>query len=254
MRYFIKLAYKGTNYNGWQIQPNDPSIQETIQKAMSVILNQPIQIVGCGRTDTGVHAKEYYAHFDYDKPFPKSTLERINKYLPKDIVFYKIEKVADEAHARFHAYHRAYEYHIVFHKNPFEIETAWYYYNARKLDIEKMNAAAKLLLNYKEFAPFCKTNHQAKTLICQLHRAEWEVHDDRLVFHIAANRFLRGMVRLLVGMFINIGIGKVTIDDLKDAMDNQSMMKKSHSVVAHGLYLTDIRYPVPSALADMVKG
>ena len=242
MRYFIKLAYKGTNYNGWQIQPNDPSIQETIQQAMSTILNQPIEIVGCGRTDTGVHAKEYYAHFDYDKPFPKSFLQRINKFLPNDIVFYEIKEVTDEAHARFDAYHRAYEYHIVFHKHPFEIETAWYYYKAHDLDIEKMNAAAELLLTYNEFAPFCKTNHQAKTLICHLKRAEWEVREDRLVFHIAANRFLRGMVRLLVGMFINIGIGKVTIDDLKYAMDNQTMMKKSHSVVAHGLYLTDIRY------------
>lgn len=242
MRYFIHLAYKGTNYNGWQIQPNAPSVQQTIQDALSTILAQPIEIVGCGRTDTGVHAKEYYAHFDYDKPFPKAFLQRINKFLPNDIVFYKIEKVADETHARFDAYHRAYEYHIVFHKNPFEIDTAWYYYKAKDLDIEKMNAAAKLLLNYKEFAPFCKTNHQSKTLICELKRVEWEVQENRLIFHIAANRFLRGMVRLLVGMFINIGIGKVTIDDLKETMDNQTMMKKSYSVPAHGLYLTDIRY------------
>jgi tRNA pseudouridine38-40 synthase len=242
MRYFIKLAYKGTNYNGWQIQPSAPSVQQTIETAMSTILAAPIELVGCGRTDTGVHAKEYYAHFDYDKDFPKSFLPRINKFLPNDIVFYDIFPVEAELHARFDAYHRAYEYHIVFDKNPFEIETAWYYYDARNLDMEQMQAAAKVLLAYNEFAPFCKTNHQAKTLICELKRAEWETRQDRLVFHIAANRFLRGMVRLIVGMFINIGSGKVTIDDLKTAMDGQIMMKKSHSVPAHGLYLTDIRY------------
>ena len=243
MRYFIHLAYKGTNYNGWQIQPNAPSVQQTIQDAMTTILGQKIEIVGCGRTDTGVHAKEYYAHFDFNSDFPKAFVQRINKFLPKDIVFYSIKKVADEAHARFDAYHRAYEYHIVFDKNPFEIDTAWYYFQARNLDVEKMQAAAQLLLNYSEFAPFCKTNHQSKTLICELKRSEWEIHEDRLVFHIAANRFLRGMVRLIVGMCINIGIGKVTIDDLKEAMDNQTIMKKSYSVPADGLYLTDIWYP-----------
>lgn len=243
MRYFIHLAYKGTNYNGWQIQPNAPSVQQTIQDAMTTILGQKIEIVGCGRTDTGVHAKEYYAHFDFDGDFPKAFLQRINKFLPNDIVFYNIKKVSDEAHARFDAYHRAYEYHIVFDKNPFEIDTAWYYFQARNLDVEKMQAAARLLLNYSEFKPFCKTNHQSKTLICELKHSEWEIHKGRLVFHIAANRFLRGMVRLIVGMCINIGIGKVTIDDLKTAMDNQSMMKKSYSVPADGLYLTDIRYP-----------
>ena len=244
MRYFIHLAYKGTNYNGWQIQPNAPSVQATIQDALSTILGQSIEIVGCGRTDTGVHAKEYYAHFDFEGVFPKAFLQRINKFLPKDIVFYSIKKVGDEAHARFDAYHRAYEYHIVFDKNPFEIETAWNYYKARELDLAKMQAAVKLLLNYSEFAPFCKTNHQANTLICILKKSEWEVREDRLIYHIAANRFLRGMVRLIVGMCINIGIHKVTIEDLKQAMDSQTMMKKSYSVPPNGLYLTDIRYSI----------
>lgn len=242
MRFFIKLAYKGTNYNGWQIQPNAPSVQETIENALSTILNQKIEVVGCGRTDTGVHAKEYYAHFDFDGIFPKGFLQRINKFLPKDIVFYEIQNVKKEAHARFDAYHRAYEYHIVFDKNPFEIDTAWYYYQARNLDIDKMNEAAQLLLSYKEFAPFCKTGHQAKTLICEMKRSEWKVHEDRLVYHVAANRFLRGMVRLIVGMSINIGIGKITLADVKAAMNNQSMLKKSYSVPPEGLYLCDIRY------------
>ncbi len=242
MRYFIKLAYKGTNYKGWQIQPNAPTVQETIEKALSTILNQPISIAGCGRTDTGVHAKEYYAHFDFDGDLPKSLLPRINKFLPIDIVFYEIKAVAPTAHARFGAYHRAYEYHIVFDKNPFEINTAWYYYQARKLDIDQMQAAAKLLLEYDSFKPFCKTGHQSKTVICDLKRAEWEVLPDRLVFHIAANRFLRGMVRLIVGMSINVGIGKATLDDLRSAMETQSMMKRSYSVPPDGLYLCDIRY------------
>ena len=244
MRYFIKLAYKGTNYNGWQIQPNAPSIQETIQKALSTILNQPIEITGCGRTDTGVHAKEYYAHFDVEGDLPKAFLQRINKFLPNDIVFFQIIEVANDAHTRFNAYHRAYEYHIVFEKNPFEIDTAWSYYQAKNLDIEKMQAAASLLLNYKEFSPFCKTGHQAKTVICDLKRAEWEIREDRLVFHIAANRFLRGMVRLIVGMCINIGTGKITLKDVQQAMNNQTILKKSYSVPACGLYLCDIRYKI----------
>lgn len=243
MRYFIKLAYKGTNYKGWQIQPNAPTVQEIIEKALSTILNQPISITGCGRTDAGVHAREYYAHFDFEGDLPKKFLSRINKFLPPDIVFYTIKTVDSDAHARFGAYHRAYEYHIVFDKNPFEINKAWYYYQAKTLNIDEMQVAAKLLLNYNSFAPFCKTGHQANTLICDLKRAEWEILPDRLVFHIAANRFLRGMVRLIVGMSVNIGIGKVTINDLKTAMDNQTMMKKSYSVPPDGLYLCDIRYP-----------
>ena len=242
MRYFIKLAYKGTNYSGWQIQPNAPSIQATIEDAMSIILGEKVGISGCGRTDTGVHAKEYYAHFDFDGDFPKAFVPRLNKFLPKDIVIFEIKKVADDAHARFGATHRAYQYHIVFDKNPFEIETAWSYYNARNLDVEKMQAAAQLLLSYDEFAPFCKAGHQSNTLICDVRRAEWEVQSDRLIFHIAANRFLRGMVRLIVGTCINIGVGKVTIEDLKQAMETQTLMKRSYSVPAEGLYLCDIRY------------
>jgi len=242
MRYFIKLAYKGTNYKGWQIQPNDPSVQKTIEHALSTILSEKIDIVGCGRTDAGVHAKEYFAHFDFGGAFPKHFLQRINKFLPIDIVFYNIIPVGEEAHARFGAFHRAYEYHIVFDKNPFEIETAWYYYQAKNLDIEKMQAATQLLLSYKEFGPFCKTGHQAKTLICDLKKSEWEIREDRLVYHVAANRFLRGMVRLIVGMSINIGTGKITINDVKTAMDNQTMLKKSYSVPPNGLYLCDIRY------------
>lgn len=242
MRYFIKLAYKGTNYSGWQIQPNAPSVEATIETALSTILSEAIDIVGCGRTDTGVHAKEYYAHFDFEGDFPKAFVPRLNKFLPKDIVIFEIKKVSDEAHARFGATHRAYQYHIVFDKNPFEIETAWSYYNARNLDVEKMQEAAQLLLNYKEFEPFCKAGHQSNTVLCDVRRAEWEIKEDRLVFHIAANRFLRGMVRLIVGACINIGIGKITIKDLKTAMDTQTTVKKSYSVPAEGLYLCDIRY------------
>ncbi len=242
MRYFIKLAYKGTNYKGWQIQPNAPSVQETTENALSLIFNQPIKIVGCGRTDTGVHAKDYYAHFDFDNEIPKGFLPRINKILPPDIVIYELQPVENAAHARFGAYHRAYQYHIVFDKNPFEIDTAWYYYRARNLDIDKMNEAAQLLLNYSEFGPFCKTGHQAKTLICDIKRSEWEVREDRLIYHVAANRFLRGMVRLIVGMCINIGIEKITIEDVKWAMDNQTILKKSYSVPPDGLYLCDIKY------------
>jgi len=245
MRYFIHLSYRGTNYFGWQIQPQDVTIQGTIESALSTILNSKISITGCGRTDTGVHAKQYVAHFDNPKTLPEGFLPRLNKFLPKDIAIHSLEQVHPDKHARFDAYHRAYEYHLDFEKNPFGIDTAYYFYAAPKLDIARMQEACALLMTYEEFFPFCKTHHDAKTLICHLTRCEWVVVEEgkKLVFHIAANRFLRGMVRLIVGMSLNVGLGKISIAEVKAAMDEQRMLEKSLSVPAHGLYLRDIRYP-----------
>lgn len=242
MRYFMHLAYNGAAYNGWQIQPNAPSVQATLQDALTTILGAAIEITGCGRTDTGVHARDYVAHFDHEGDLPSRLVQRLNRFLPRDISIYRIAAVSAEAHARFGAYHRAYEYHIVLDKNPFESDTAWHYHRARDLDIDAMQAAAALLLAYKEFAPFCKTGHQAHTLICHLTRAEWEVRPDRLVFHIAANRFLRGMVRLIVGMCIQVGIGKLSLDEVRQALDTQTLLPQSYSVPPNGLFLCDIRY------------
>lgn len=244
MRYFAELAYNGSRYFGWQRQPKQISVQEELENAFSTILGQNIPVVGCGRTDTGVHAKQYFLHFDFAGDFPKAFLPRINKFLPKDIVIFRIFSVQPEAHARFDASHRAYEYHIDFEKNPFGQETSYYYPFAKQLDFEQLQAAATLLLKYKEFYPFCKTKTDVKTMQCSLKQAEW-VEDNtnkQLLFHIAANRFLRGMVRLIVGMCLNVGLGKLTLEEVKKAMDQQKRLPKSLSVPPQGLYLTDIRY------------
>lgn len=245
MRYFTELAYNGTNYCGWQRQPHSPTVQEKIEVAFSTILRTTITIHGCGRTDTGVHASQYFAHFDCEKDFPKGFVGRVNKFLPKDIVIKRIFAVEPETSARFDAYHRSYEYHLTFVKNPFELDTLFYFPFLRFLDIPKMQLAADLLLDYKEFFPFCKTKSDANNMICDMKRAEWVYHEKtgRLVFHISANRFLRGMVRLIVGMCLNVGLGKLTLADVKLALDKQVRLKKDLSVEAKGLFLTEIRYP-----------
>jgi len=245
LRYFSELVYNGKNYFGWQRQPNQISVQETIENAFSTILNCPISITGCGRTDTGVHASQYFIHFDYDSVFPRSFINRLNKFLPEDISIRKIFEVADEAHARYDAFHRSYAYHIDFNKNPFELGTIYHFHFAPQLDLKKMQAAAQLLLEYEDFFPFCKTNSDVKSMKCELRRAEWvfDANKERLVFHIAANRFLRGMVRLIVGMCLNIGLEKISIAELKSAMENQTRLQKSWSVPPDGLFLTEIKYP-----------
>lgn len=245
MRYFVELAYKGTNYHGWQRQPNAISVQEKIEEAFSTILNSAVEVVGCGRTDTGVHASQYFLHFDYAKPIPDRFLNRINKFLPKDVAIRQLFEVKDTAHARFDAIQRSYEYHIITTKSPFEVETAWYYYMGSSLDIQLLNTAANLLLSYTSFFPFCKTNHDALTLECDLQRCEWvkEPDSERLVFHITANRFLRGMVRLIVGMCINVAIGKLSIEQVQMAMNKQILLEKSWSVPPEGLFLSRVVYP-----------
>jgi tRNA pseudouridine38-40 synthase len=192
-----------------------------------------------------VHASQFFIHFDYDQIFPKGFVSRLNKFLPKDISIKSIFEVAPDAHVRFDAYHRSYEYHLSFFKNPFFINTAYYYPFAANLDIEKMQEAANLLLHYDAFFPFCKSNSDAKTMFCELRRAEWVLDEKerKLVFHISANRFLRGMVRLIVGMCLNIGLGKVEIGEIKAAMDQQKRLKRDLSVEAKGLFLTEVRYP-----------
>lgn len=244
MRYFVELAYNGTNYFGWQKQPQQISVQETIEKAFSTILRVPIAVTGCGRTDTGVHAKQYFLHFEFEAAFPKAFLSRINKVLPKDISIFRIFPVAADAHARFDAYHRAYEYHLSFVKNPFQQDTCYLYPYPQRPDMEKMQAAAQLLLEYQDFFPFCKSNTDVKTMVCDLKRAEWVMNADGkgMVFHIAANRFLRGMVRLIVGMTINVGLGKVNLEAVQEAMQQQTRLKKSWSVPPQGLFLKDILY------------
>lgn len=245
MRYFVELAYKGTNFFGWQIQPKQISVQETLEHAFSTILRTKTGVIGCGRTDSGVHAGQYYLHFDFEGEFPEHFLSRINKFLPPDIAIFRIFPVAKGAHARFDAYHRAYEYCIHFRKDPFQQGTSYYYPFPQKPNPEKMQEAARLLLGYDNFFPFCKTNHDAHTYRCALKRSEWIRGADgrSLSYHIASNRFLRGMVRLIVGMCINVGTGKLDLETVRNALDEQTRLERSTSAPPEGLYLRDIRYP-----------
>jgi tRNA pseudouridine38-40 synthase len=243
MRYFIELAYKGTHFCGWQVQPNAVSVQQKIEDVLAILLREKIEIVGCGRTDTGVHARYYVAHFDYEKDFPKNFIERANKLLGHDIVLKSIKPVDNAVHARFDAYSRSYEYHISFEKNPFTTETAWHFERHNMLNINDMQHAAEILRGYQSFAPFCKTNSDAQTMTCTIQNAEWVFKENKAVFYISANRFLRGMVRLIVGACINIGLGQMTLEDLKQALNEQRPLKKSYSVPPTGLYLVDVKYP-----------
>ena len=241
MRYFIKLAYNGTNYHGWQHQPNASSIQETLNKAVSVVLNSEINLMGAGRTDTGVHAKEMFAHFDFETPFAiVSLVHKLNSYLPKDIVINDLIPVHNEAHARFDATKRTYEYHINTFKDVFLQDRSWYFH--QKLDIAVMNEAAKILFNHTDFQCFSKVNTDVNTFDCTIFRAYWQQENNNLVFTISANRFLRNMVRAIVGTLVNVGLHKITLDDFNEIIKSKNRDKAGFSVPAHGLYLTKIDY------------
>jgi tRNA pseudouridine38-40 synthase len=243
-RYFIELAYNGTRLNGWQRQDNAPSVQAKIEDALRLILRQPtLEILGCGRTDTGVHAAKYFAHFDFEEELPASLLERANKLVGLDIVLKKIHAVAPEAHARFDATRRSYDYFISFHKNPFAVETQWYFQRANLLDTEKMQKTADILRGSSEFAPFCKTNSDAQTMRCDISEAQWVFTNNGAIFTISSNRFLRGMVRLVVGACVNVGLGQLDLADVKHALDTQTPLIKSYSVPPTGLFLSNVVYP-----------
>lgn len=247
LRYFIKLAYKGTNYHGWQSQPNASSVQETLGKAVSVVLNSEVSLMGAGRTDTGVHAKEMYAHFDFEKTFEiESIVHKLNSYLPRDIVVYAIIPVRDEAHARFDATKRTYEYHINSFKDAFIQDDSWYFH--QKLDLDLMNQAAQILLNHIDFQCFSKVNTDVNTFDCTIFEAIWtrigaKQGNNKLVFTISANRFLRNMVRAIVGTLVNVGLKKISLDDFETIIKSKNRDKAGFSVPAHGLYLTKIEYP-----------
>lgn len=245
MRYFAELAYRGTRYAGWQRQPHSPSVQQTIEEALSTLLREEIGVVGCGRTDTGVHASFYVLHIDYSGEFPPHFLSRLNRILPKDIVFYRFYPVGEDAHARYDASRRSYEYHLNWRKNPFTEETAWWYPPAEQFSPQILQHAADLLLDFEEFYPFCKSNTDVKTMRCQLFRSAWERREDegKWVYHISANRFLRGMVRLVVGMCVNVARGKVKLEEVRQALQRQERLKRSESVAPEGLFLTEVIYP-----------
>ena len=240
-RYFIHLAYKGTNYHGWQNQPNAISIQEVLEKSLSTILRSKVEIVGAGRTDTGVHAKQIYAHFDFGSLIPENLVQKMNAFLPHDIVIYEFIQVDNASHARFDAIERTYEYHIHAIKNPFLKEASYHY--MQTINLDEMNKAAQILLTYNDFECFSKLHTDVNTFICKITEAHWQKNKDQLIFTITANRFLRNMVRAIVGTLLDVGVGKTTANDLHQIIQSKNRSQAGFSVPAHGLYLTKVKYP-----------
>ncbi|MDC9721669.1 MAG: tRNA pseudouridine(38-40) synthase TruA [Urechidicola sp.] len=243
MRYFLELSYKGTHYHGWQYQPNAISVQEKINEGLTKLLKCKINIMGAGRTDAGVHAEQMFAHFDIEVPFDiEVILFKLNSYLPDDIVIKTISQVTDKMHARFDATSRSYEYRIYVGRNPFLLETTWQLFH-QKLDVDKMNEASAILLNHTNFKCFSKAMTDIKTFDCDVTEANWVLKNNVLTFHISANRFLRNMVRAIVGTLINVGLNKTSLNAFKKIIESENRSEAGFSVPARGLFLTKIVYP-----------
>lgn len=242
-RYFIHLAYNGTAYCGWQTQPDLPTVQLTLEQTLSTLLRQPIAVVGCGRTDTGVHASDFYAHFDSAEYGMRSSelVFKLNNMLPPDIAIFDIFLVADNAHARFDATARTYQYHVSDRRLPFRqglYTRIWF-----QPDIDLMNRAAEVLMEYDDFTSFAKLHTQVKTNICHLTAAHWDRVGDEWVFTIRSNRFLRNMVRSVTGTLLDVGRGKLTIDGLRQIIERKDRCAAGVSMPACGLFLTKVEYP-----------
>jgi tRNA pseudouridine38-40 synthase len=241
LRYFIEFAYKGTKYHGWQMQPNAISVQEILTAALALILNTPINLVGAGRTDTGVHAKQMFAHFDYEHIIDNQyIIYKLNAYLPKDIAIINIHKVNSNAHARFDATARTYQYNINSTKNAFDSDDSYYF--KQPLNIELMNKACLILKKYTDFECFSKTNTDVATFNCKIEEANWTVADTNIYFTITADRFLRNMVRSIVGTMIVIGLERISLDDFCSIIESKNRSNAGFSAPAHGLYLTAVKY------------
>lgn len=243
MRYFITLSYDGTRFHGWQVQPNGTSVQGELQRALSLILRQDIQVTGAGRTDTGVHARMMVAHFDTDAPLAdcKQLAYKLNRLLPCDIAIERIEPVGDDMHARFSATSRTYHYYLHTTKDPFlrHYSCELHY----PLDFRLMNEAAQMLLTYDDFGAFCKSHADVKTTLCHVTKAEWkQTSPTAWRFEITANRFLRNMVRAVVGTLIDVGRGRLTLSDFRKVIEGKKRTEAGESMPGHALFLVDIKY------------
>lgn len=242
LRYFIEIAYNGKAYFGWQRQPEQVSVQQVLEETLSTLLRNEIKVLGAGRTDTGVHAKQLFSHFDYDDlTINEELIFRINSFLPKDISVKNIFEVTDEAHARFDAVQREYEYHISIGKNPFSQDFTYQLYN--KPNVNLMNQAAKFLLHHKDFQCFSRSKTDVKTYNCTIEKAIWTLKGDSLIFNIIADRFLRNMVRAIVGTLLDVGFGKTTLDAFQEILNSKNRREAGASAPAHGLYLKRVVYP-----------
>lgn len=243
MRYFFEIAYLGTHYHGWQIQNNANTIQQEVNKALSLITGEKINVTGSGRTDTGVHCEQQYFHADFAKKLNTTDLKfKLNSFLPFDISIISIDEVHDEAHARFDATQRKYQYRIVNQKTPF-LKGQTHFFN-KPLDIPTMNAAASLLVGgEKDFECFSKVKTEVNNFMCTIEKAEWKVDGRMLIFEVSANRFLRGMVRAIVGTLLEVGEGKISVDQFAEIIESKDRTKAGRSAPAEGLFLTEVSYP-----------
>lgn len=242
MRYFITFSYDGTAYHGWQIQPHSVTVQEELQKALSTLMRKPMEVVGAGRTDTGVHARKMIAHFDHDEVLDCHQLVyKLNKLLPRDIAVQHVEPVADDMHARFSAKSRTYHYYVHLDKNPFLRSYSWQVYG--NPDFELMNRAARVLMEYKDFTSFSKVNTDTKTNDCTITEARWDrVGEDQWRFTVTANRFLRNMVRAIVGTLMEVGRGRMTIEQLRSVIEAKDRCRAGDSVPGNALFLVEVLY------------
>jgi tRNA pseudouridine38-40 synthase len=241
MRYFIEVSYKGTSYAGSQVQANAVTVQSSSEKAFEIFFRQQVMLTGSSRTDTGVHAFQNYYHFDIDKTISPQAIYNLNAIIAGDIAIKNIVPVAPSAHSRFDATAREYEYYLYQEKNPFLADRAYYF--PYPLDINKLQAAAALLLSYTDFTSFAKRNAQVKTFNCQVLHSEWTIKEDCLVYRVKANRFLRGMVKGLVGTMIKVGLGKTTLEEFAGIIEQKDCTLADFSVPGHGLFLVRVYYP-----------
>jgi tRNA pseudouridine38-40 synthase len=248
LRYFIQLSYNGKDFHGWQNQPNAITVQEVIEDALTKLLRAPIEIVGAGRTDAGVHAQMMIAHFETDQTLNDNLVFKLNSFLPKSIAIQSIKAVKEDAHARFDALSRSYIYRISLVKDVFNFEQSYFFKN--KLNVDEMNRAAKILFEYKDFQCFSRSNTDVKTYNCKMMHAQWSVDGDELIFEISADRFLRNMVRAIVGTMLDIGVGKMKVEALHNIIQSKDRSNAGASAPAHGLYLTNIEYPNTVYLND----
>ncbi|WMJ72471.1 tRNA pseudouridine(38-40) synthase TruA [Cytophagaceae bacterium ABcell3] len=241
MRYFLEIAYKGTNYAGWQIQKNAVSVQQKLDEALATVLRYPVKTIGSGRTDTGVHCSQQFVHIDVKEAFTEKNRYSLNCVLPSDIAIKSAFRVKDTAHARFDALSRSYEYKITPAKDPFLNEFAWRF--DKKLDIDKMNQACEILKKHTDFESFSKVHTDVKNFNCEIFSAKWDVEDDLIIFRITANRFLRGMVRAVGGTLIDVGLGKISISDFEKVILARDRKQAGSALPPHGLFLCKVAYP-----------
>ncbi|MGE5355139.1 MAG: tRNA pseudouridine(38-40) synthase TruA [Deltaproteobacteria bacterium] len=242
MRFAVRLSFNGNDYFGWQSQEGENTVQDIISGVLRIRYNRPIEITGCCRTDSGVHASDFLFHFDFEEDIRDDFINSINKMLPPQIALHDIRLVPDNFHSRFDAVSRSYVYYIHIKKDPFKYGFSFYFPVLAKADFELMNKATEIIKKYQEFYPFCKSKSDVKTMKCNIEQLDWIKTENGFAMQIKADRFLRGMVRLIVGACINTGLYKISPEELEQSLNNQERLKKSWSVPAHGLFLNEVKY------------